>query len=158
MFLLLPLFHFGKRQLIHPLEKDGHGNVGHIRSVTQSGPWWKCYHVVMWSCATWHSSHWLHVATEHLKSSWSVTSLVAQWLRICLLMQGTQVRALVREDPTCRGATKPMHHNYWACTLEPASHNYWACLPQLLKPARLEPVLCNERSDHSEKPAHHNEE
>ena len=39
-------------------------------------------------------------------------SLVAQWLRICLPMQGTQVRALTREDPTCRGATKPVHHNY----------------------------------------------
>ena len=40
------------------------------------------------------------------------TSLVAQWLRICLATQGTQVRALVREDPTCRRATKPMCHNY----------------------------------------------
>ena len=39
-------------------------------------------------------------------------SLVAQWLRICLLMQGTRVRALVWEDPTCRGATKPVSHNY----------------------------------------------
>ena len=39
-------------------------------------------------------------------------SLVAQWLRIRLPMQGTQVRALVREDPTCRGATKPVSHNY----------------------------------------------
>ena len=39
-------------------------------------------------------------------------SLVAQWLRICLLMQGTQVRALVWEDPTCRGATGPVSHNY----------------------------------------------
>ena len=38
-------------------------------------------------------------------------SLVAQWLRICLPMQGTQVRALVREDPTCCGAAKPMCHN-----------------------------------------------
>ena len=36
------------------------------------------------------------------------TSLVAQWLRICLPMQGTQVRSLVQEDPTCRGATKPV--------------------------------------------------
>ena len=34
-------------------------------------------------------------------------SLVAQWLRICLPMQGTRVRSLVREDPTCHGATKP---------------------------------------------------
>ena len=40
------------------------------------------------------------------------TSLVVQWLRIHLLMQGTQVQALVREDPTCQGATKPVHHNY----------------------------------------------
>ena len=40
------------------------------------------------------------------------SSLVAQWLRIRLPMQGTQVRALVQEDPTCRGATKPVRHNY----------------------------------------------
>ena len=34
-------------------------------------------------------------------------SLVAQWLRICLPVQGTRVRALVWEDPTCHGATGP---------------------------------------------------
>ena len=73
-------------------------------------------------------------------------SLVAQWLRIRLPMQGTRVRALVQEDPTCRGATKPMRHNYWA-------H-----VPQLLKPARLEPVLHNKRSHDNEKPVHHNKE
>ena len=39
-------------------------------------------------------------------------SLVAQWLRMRLPMRGTRVRALVREDPTCRGATKPVRHNY----------------------------------------------
>ena len=39
-------------------------------------------------------------------------SLVAQWLRVCLLMQGTRVRALVWEDPTCRGAAGPVSHNY----------------------------------------------
>ena len=39
-------------------------------------------------------------------------SLVAQWLRICLLMQGTRVRALVWEDPACRGAARPMSHKY----------------------------------------------
>ena len=38
--------------------------------------------------------------------------LVVQWLRICLPMQGTWVRFLVQEDPTCRGATKPAHRNY----------------------------------------------
>ena len=86
------------------------------------------------------------------------TSLVAQWLRVCLPMQGTRVQALVREDPTCHGAAKPVCHNYWACTLEPASHNYWACVPQLLKPTRLEPMLCKKGSHRNEKPAHHNEE
>ena len=54
------------------------------------------------------------------------TSLEAEWLRIRLPMQGTWVWSLVQEDPTCRGATKPVHHNYWACALEPASHNYWS--------------------------------
>ena len=73
-------------------------------------------------------------------------------------MQGTRVRALDWEDPTCRRATKPVHHNYWAWTLEPASHNYWACVPQLLNPTCLEPVLHNKRSHHNEKPTHHNEE
>ena len=73
-------------------------------------------------------------------------SWVVQWLRIRLSMQGTRVWALVREDPTCHGATKPVHHNYWAR------------VPQLLKPAHLEPVLRNKRSHHNEKPAHRNEE
>ena len=35
-------------------------------------------------------------------------SLVAQWLRVCLPMQDTRVRALVWEDPTCRGAAGPV--------------------------------------------------
>ena len=42
-------------------------------------------------------------------------SLVTQWLGVCLLMQGTRVRALVWEDPTCCGATGPVSHNCWAC-------------------------------------------
>ena len=49
-------------------------------------------------------------------------SLAVQWLRIRLPMQGTQVWALVQEDPTCHGATKPV------------CHNYWAHVPQLLSP------------------------
>ena len=100
----------------------------------------------------------LSILTSTGVSSLYRASLVAQWLRICLPMQGTWVWALFREDPTCRGATKPVCHNYWACTLEPASHNYWTYTPQLLKPARLEPVLRNKRSHHNEKPVHHNKE
>ena len=73
-------------------------------------------------------------------------------------MQGTRVRALVQEDPTCRGAAKPVRHNFWARALEPASHNHWVHVPQLLKPVRLDPVLRNKRSHHNEKPVHHNED
>ena len=54
-------------------------------------------------------------------------SLVAQWLRVCLPMQGTRVRALVWEDPTCRGATRPVSHNYRACASG-------ACAPQQERP------------------------
>ena len=80
-----------------------------------------------------------------VKDQWKA-SLVVQWLRIRLPLQGTRVRALVWEDPTCRGTTKPVCHNYWDCALEPVSHNFWAQVPQLLKPACLEAVLCNKRS------------
>ena len=101
------------------------------------------------------------ITTAHWQRTWSPkssdgdvqdsccgTSPVVQWLRIHLPMQGTQVRASVREDPTCRGATKPV----------PVSHNYWAHMPQLLKPACLESVPCNKRSHCNEKPAHRNKE
>ena len=93
------------------------------------------------------------------------TSLVAQWLRICLPMQGTQVQSLVRKDSTCRGAAKPMRHNYWACALEPASHNYWACAPraralQQEKPSQWKAHAQQERvaPAHRRKPAHSNKE
>ena len=79
------------------------------------------------------------------------TSLVVQWLRIYLALQGTLVQTLVWEHPTCHGATKPVRHNYGVL------------ISQLLKPMRLEPMLHNKRSHHNEKPArqmksssHHN--
>ena len=52
-------------------------------------------------------------------------------------------------DPTCRGATKPLGHNYGACAQEPRSRNYWSL-------RALEPMLCNKRGHRSEKPSHHN--
>ena len=51
------------------------------------------------------------------------TSLVVQWLGICLTLQRTLVQSLVREDSTCREATKPMCQDYWACALELMLHN-----------------------------------
>ena len=70
---------------------------------------------------------------------------MAQWLRIRLPMQGTRVRALVWKIPHAAEQLSPC-----ATTTEP--------MPQLLKPTRLELVLCNKRSHHNEKPTHHNEE
>ena len=52
---------------------------------------------------------------------------MAQWLRVCLPMQGARVRALVWEDLTCRGAAGPVSHNYWACASG-------ACAPQQERP------------------------
>ena len=44
------------------------------------------------------------------------TSLVIQWLEVCLAKQRKKRRAPVQsvawEDPTCRGAAEPMHHNH----------------------------------------------
>ena len=78
------------------------------------------------------------------KRTWGA-SLVAQWLRIRLPVQGTRVRALVREDPTYRGAAKPMRHNYWA-------HAPRACALQQGKPARWEACALQLRVP----PAHRN--
>ena len=41
-----------------------------------------------------------------------LSQITIRKLRIRLPMQETQVRTLVREDPACRGATKPTCHNY----------------------------------------------
>ena len=78
---------------------------------------------------------WRHFWTQssiHVCCRWRNhrTSLMAQWLRICLPVQGTQVLSLVQEDPTCLRVTKPICHSYWACVLES--------------------TLCKKRSHHKE--------
>ena len=62
------------------------------------------------SCSHCEKTGWHFL--ENLKIELLGASLMVQWLRICLPMQGTRVRSLVREDPTCHGATKPVRHNY----------------------------------------------
>ena len=53
--------------------------------------------------------------------------------------------SLLQEDSSCRVATKLVHHNLLSlCSRD--------CKRQLLKPERLEPVLCNRRSHRSETP------
>ena len=99
----------------------------------------------------------------HSTDCWA--SLVAQWLRIRLPMQGHGFKSWSGKIPhateqlsPCITTTEPVLWSPLATTPEPASHNYWAPVPQLLKPAHLEPVLHNKRSHCNEKPAHRNEE
>ena len=66
-------------------------------------------------------------------------------------MQETRVWSLIWEDSMCPGASKPVHHNRWACTVKPMSCNHWS-------PRTSEPTLCSERSHLSEKPGHEEEQ
>ena len=43
---------------------------------------------------------------------WHSTSLVGTVVENLPANAGARVQGLVREDPTCRGATKPVRHNY----------------------------------------------
>ena len=70
----------------------------------------KCPSLDEWIKKMWHIYTMEYYSA--IKRNKIGASLVAQWLRICLPMQGTRVRALVWEDPTCRGATGAVGHNY----------------------------------------------
>ena len=61
---------------------------------------------------TQESHYWAYTLRKSYVKKIHGASLVAQWLRVCLLVKGTRVRALVWEDPTCRGAAGPVSHNY----------------------------------------------
>ena len=62
------------------------------------------------------------------------TSLVVQWIRICLPMQGTRLRSLVQEDSICHRATNPVCHS---SGLSSRVHK-----PQLLRPCALTTEAC----------------
>ena len=76
---------------------------------------------------------------------------MAQWLRIRLPMQGD-----TGWSPGLGGSHMPRSNGARAPQL--LSLCSGAREPQLLKPARLEPVLGNKRGHRGEKPAYHNEE
>ena len=94
---------------------------------------------------------------EILKEAMQRTSLMAQWIRICLLMQGTRVRSLLQEYHTCCRATKPMLQLFEPACSRAHEPHYRACEPQWLNSARIEPVLRDKRG-HRAKPAHCGEE
>ena len=100
-----------------------------------SHPLWHPLALLLW--------HPLHVWNNNIKQCFikqyknSVSehsdkiSLVLQWLRIYLLMQGTRLQSLVWEDRTCQGTPKPVCHNSLA-------HVPWAYPPQQEKPPKWE--------------------
>ena len=55
---------------------------------------------------------YIHINIEKKKKDITRGSLVAQGERIHLPMQETHVQPLGQKDPTCLGATKPVHFNY----------------------------------------------
>ena len=84
---------------------------------------------------------------KHAKEKRSWISLIAQWVRICLPMQGTRVQSCFPgRSHTLRGPT------------EPSSHSSWASVLQLLQPACCEPAPVSARSPCNEKPKHCNQE
>ena len=69
------------------------------------------------------------------------TSLVVQWLRIHLPMQGTWVQSLVQEDSLCHGTAKPVNHNCWALLLRNKRNHHKTARRNW----RAAPALCNQR-------------
>ena len=72
------------------------------------------------------------------------TSLVVQWIRICLPSRGTQVPSLVREDSIRRGAAEPR-------LLSPSPR---VCEWQLLKPECPGACAPQQERPRNEKPTH----
>ena len=123
----------------HPSEKEEHKNPSSLftRDVwdTQACvcPWMQPQ--CLWVVTTSGEKEKLPSLCNYATCPWVAISklrqdsLVVQWLRIHLPVEGTWVQSLVREDSTCCGATKPICHSYWAWALEPMSSSYWTPMP-----------------------------
>ena len=83
-------------------------------------------------------------------------SLAVQWIRILLLMLGTWVLSMVWEDPMCHRVTKACAPQLLSLHSRGREPQLLRPMPQPAKPVGSEPVLCNERSHHNEKPTHRN--
>ena len=63
-----------------------------------------------------------------------IAFLGAQWIEICLPVQGTLLWPWSRKIPCALQQLNPRATNYWACALEPTSCNCWTQVLQPLKP------------------------
>ena len=82
--------------------------------------------------------------TEQHRELYSVScdraSLVVQWLRICLPMQGTRVQALVREDPTCTEQLSPCATTTEPVLWSPQATTTEAHVPRARAPQQEKPL------------------
>ena len=72
------------------------------------------------------------------------TSLAAQWLRICLPVQGTDgFHPWSGKIPHAEKQRKPVRHNSWAWALKPVWHGYWVLcsLETMPRNKRSHPLL-----------------
>ena len=74
-------------------------------------------------------------------------SLVAQRVKCLPTMRETWVRSLIQENPTCPGATKPVHHIYWACPPQQGRSPQWEAQTWQLQSSPCSPQL--KKSPHS---------
>ena len=73
----------------------------------------------------------LKIYTLEIRKGFLGTFLMVWWLRIHLRKQGMWVWFLVRNyDPMCHRATKPTHHNHWACSPQLESLHVPMKIPQ----------------------------
>lgn len=71
---------------------------------------------------------------------------MAQYVRICLPVQGEPGLILIQEDLTCPGATKTKNHNYRACALSPGASTLLSHVPQLPSLNSLKPLLPQQKA------------
>ena len=99
-----------------PCTGEGNGNplqCSSLENPRDGGAWWAAVYGVAQS----------RTRLKQLSSSNSSsrTSLVVQWLRVCLPMQGIWVWFMVQEDTTCPRATKAVHLSCGVCAPEPGA-------------------------------------
>ena len=110
------------------------------------GALWDVRSCWKWSLG-WHPGPFLYAQHSQclslslsLSHTHTQTSLVFQWLRVHLPIQGTQVHFLLWEDSTCHVATRPMQIKE-ACTPK-------ACAPQEKKTLQWEACAWQQRALH----------
>ena len=117
---------FTVEQTNGPVQAQVQGSTVYICEASSQSKWWHTHYL--------HPQIFFSIFVNPPSKLPCQASLVAQWIRIHLPVQGTQVQSLVQEDSTCCRATMPACHNY--------------CVPRVMP--------CNSRSHHSKNPEHRN--